>query len=120
MSPCIEGRVSSVMVLLFSSRTSLPRVKSTIAVLVAASGAPLRAMVTLEVSNVTRELQGALEHVYMLRFTAVEVEFAAPLLPLRSTSEAPPFSTMLPSGESLKVLVAMEVQVPALCGENSQ
>src|SRR6476619_2933810 len=71
-----EGRVSAVRVLLFSASTSWPRVKFTMAVLVVASGAPVRAMVTLEVSKVVSAVHGAVVHVSMLRFTAVEVELA--------------------------------------------
>src|SRR5438552_192865 len=122
MSPWIDGRGSVTLALPLSSRVSMPLVKLTISVFSAAEEAPVIAAVTFVSSKATIDVHTVLAggaQVSMVRFT-VKGAAAERLLPLRSTSPAPPFSTTPPSGRSLLVLLATVVQVPALAGEKSQ
>jgi len=124
MSPWIDGRGSVVELPPWSRKMSWPRVKLTMLVFSVAEEAPVIVAVTLvslKVGSVAVEHTVSTPgvHVSMVRLT-VNGAAAVVLLPLRSTSAAPPFSTTPPSGRSLLTLLAMVVQVPALAGEKDQ
>src|SRR5918996_788573 len=86
-----------------------------------ALAAPSAACDTLVVLNATSPAQLALlVHVYMVRATVKGGFATSGLLPRRSTSAAPPFSTVGPSGRSEYAPVPETVHRPALDGEKSQ
>src|SRR5258708_21000174 len=83
-----------------------------------ASTAPVRAWLGLDVLMATNALQGLAPQVSMLRPTANGAT-AGGLLPRRTTSAVPPFSTTGPSGRSADRLVPAVVHVPVLAAEKS-
>src|SRR5258708_31761587 len=118
-SPWIEARGSVLLALPFSSKKSLPYVKSMMFWLSAAVEAPVRVIGTFTLLKSTSDAHGALVQVCIVRVTVKGGSWVV-LLPRRRTSAVAPFSTLGPSGWSLLALLATEVQVPALLGQKSQ